>query len=971
MSPFWKQFAIIFWLFYVLSASLLIFMNGFLLSRDEFTDKASCVNKSSVQYSDKLNLQVCTDSKSQKLVLLIVDALMYDFANFDVNNKQPLPYQNKMPIFMDLVKSKPRNAKLLKFIADPPTTTMQRLKGLTTGSLPTFIDAGSNFASSEIAEDNFLDQLNRSGRSVVFMGDDTWTSLYPNRFKREYPYPSFNVWDLDTVDQGVVKHMEPELKKKGWDLIIGHFLGVDHCGHRFGPEHPEMSRKLREMDDFIRNLVGMLDDETTLIVIGDHGMTANGNHGGDSAAEVTAAIFVYSPHSELFPASGEPVPQVMQVDLVPTLSSILSVPIPFSNLGTVITEVLPRVESDWPALLIDLVNNANQVNQYITKYHSYGGQFSDELVARLSREHMELVVKATKLKNLAGFHEFVADVRRYLGSVKLMCEEVWVQFDLASMVLGCFATLAASFAVFIVISAIPVQEFIDFASTKKLSLALFVSVATSVISWLFLGAFLEFSCFMSLFLIVVFIFINRHEANNHLKAIKQSKSLIDLNILSAIVLLISLFGLGSDNFVVEEGFAVSILTAALIASLFFFWVERKQKPAHLFYGLLSYQKLAFTAFIAAFFALVWSLALYWQCREEQSWCQSLPSTDLNKNGKLYQQVAFTPLIFHTFPVLANWYWLKKNGNLVSNELTSQFITYLPILTTVLSIMYWVLESLPAHLLKKTVQWDLQILPQICFLLILISFLCLLYDPLLVHVVHPREQVPEGRADLVPYLFHQVKSALNRNGKKGVCAVYGLSTAFSSAASVVGLLLYQLLSLLQGSKVVPALVITLIALMLLIIIASVSRLNTIVLPGQLVYVPWFAVVSWALLSVVCFYGTGHNATFPGIQWQAAFVGTSGQFSSNFLPGLLIIASTFSSQILFGVLLPLLLVAPLTVLSINGGLARQDVKEKAANGEMFIYEKSSLTEQGLFMLCVKYILVLFLRVYLKNSLETVVV
>jgi len=38
---------------------------------------------------------------------------------------------------------------------------MQRLKGLTTGSLPTFIDAGSNFASSEINEDNFLDQISR------------------------------------------------------------------------------------------------------------------------------------------------------------------------------------------------------------------------------------------------------------------------------------------------------------------------------------------------------------------------------------------------------------------------------------------------------------------------------------------------------------------------------------------------------------------------------------------------------------------------------------------------------------------------------------------------------------------------------------------------------------------------------------------------------------------------------------------
>ena len=44
-------------------------------------------------------------------------------------------------------------------MADPPTTTMQRLKALTTGSLPTFIDAGSNFATNEINEDNIIDQV--------------------------------------------------------------------------------------------------------------------------------------------------------------------------------------------------------------------------------------------------------------------------------------------------------------------------------------------------------------------------------------------------------------------------------------------------------------------------------------------------------------------------------------------------------------------------------------------------------------------------------------------------------------------------------------------------------------------------------------------------------------------------------------------------------------------------------------------
>jgi hypothetical protein len=48
---------------------------------------------------------------------------------------------------------------LFVFQADPPTVTSQRLKGLTTGSLPTFIDISANFDSAEIKEDNLVAQL--------------------------------------------------------------------------------------------------------------------------------------------------------------------------------------------------------------------------------------------------------------------------------------------------------------------------------------------------------------------------------------------------------------------------------------------------------------------------------------------------------------------------------------------------------------------------------------------------------------------------------------------------------------------------------------------------------------------------------------------------------------------------------------------------------------------------------------------
>ncbi len=147
--------------------------------------------------------------------------------------------------------------------------------------------------------DNLLGQLKDVGKRIAHLGDDTWTALFPGYFEPNISraYDSFNVWDLHTVDNGVLDHifplMEPE-RKQEWDLLIGHCLGVDHAGHRYGPSHPAMREKLGQMDEFIRRLVDTVDDDTLLVVMGDHGMDGKGDHGGESDDEIEAALWMYS-----------------------------------------------------------------------------------------------------------------------------------------------------------------------------------------------------------------------------------------------------------------------------------------------------------------------------------------------------------------------------------------------------------------------------------------------------------------------------------------------------------------------------------------------------------------------------------------------------------------------------------------------------------------------------------------------------
>lgn len=225
---------------------LLLFCKGYLLTRIVIPTHASCP----VQQN---TTQTCSGYPRQfrRVLWIIIDALRYDFAVYD-ETLDPVPlYRNKLPYIRDLLRDEPNNARLYRFYADAPTTTLQRLKALSTGSLPTFIDFSLNFKGHEVSEDSLPHQMAANNKTVTFLGDDTWIGLYPRYFNTVVALPSFNVKDLHTVDNGVMQHLIPELKRNT-DWIIGHFLGVDHCGHTFGPSHPSMAAKLQQMNENLK-----------------------------------------------------------------------------------------------------------------------------------------------------------------------------------------------------------------------------------------------------------------------------------------------------------------------------------------------------------------------------------------------------------------------------------------------------------------------------------------------------------------------------------------------------------------------------------------------------------------------------------------------------------------------------------------------------------------------------------------------
>lgn len=101
--------------------------------------------------------------------------------------------------------------------------------------------------------------------------------------------------------------MPDELSKHDWDVLILHFLGLDHIGHSAGPTSPLIAPKLLEMDQIIKDIMESLlarkkdsDEDALFILTSDHGMNDAGSHGGASEAEIFTPLVFITPTTILW-----------------------------------------------------------------------------------------------------------------------------------------------------------------------------------------------------------------------------------------------------------------------------------------------------------------------------------------------------------------------------------------------------------------------------------------------------------------------------------------------------------------------------------------------------------------------------------------------------------------------------------------------------------------------------------------------
>ncbi|XP_015890563.3 GPI ethanolamine phosphate transferase 2 isoform X2 [Ziziphus jujuba] len=294
-----------------------------------------------------------------RLILMVIDGLPAEFV-LGKDGKPPCKtLMEAMPYTQSLLSTGMAVGYHAK--AAPPTVTMPRLKAMVSGAIGGFLDVAFNFNTQALLDDNLLDQFFKIGWKMVMLGDETWLKLFPGLFLRHDGVSSFFVKDTVQVDQNVSRHLPNELIKHDWDLLILHYLGLDHVGHIGGRNSLLMAPKLKEMDDVVKmihtsSILNQANNNghTLLVVVSDHGMTENGNHGGSSYEETDSLALFIGLKSDVSDYLLSKDHTVFQVDIAPTLALLFGVPIPKNNVGVLISRTFWHLTDDQQLRALEL-----------------------------------------------------------------------------------------------------------------------------------------------------------------------------------------------------------------------------------------------------------------------------------------------------------------------------------------------------------------------------------------------------------------------------------------------------------------------------------------------------------------------------------------------------------------------------------------------------------------------------------------
>ncbi len=372
-----------------------------------------------------------------KVVMLLVDALRFDYLlnGQDTASNKRFP-DNKFKKLNNYIAEHPDNFVVMRARADAPTMTVNRIPCIATGNIPPKAALLQALEALPAVEDSFPRQLRLLGKKSFFTGDPLWVEYFPDEFTESCPALGFNIKD-PAVDSNTVPFLKKKIAENDFDLLLGHVLSIDHMGHSFGLGDERVKTQIAVNDKLILEIIDSIDEDTTFVILGDHGMDALGTHGGSTDDETETAILAFHKKgfqkyhqkdlSPVMRSVNETDLFIKQQDIAPTLSMLMGIPIPFSNMGQMINDIYPAIDYSGPKecpnagfeaqILRDNYLNSLQILNYVKTFQNDAHLFNKKNLDRIHTLAKEVHTSYNTAEDMikssqqceASFHDLVVE----------------------------------------------------------------------------------------------------------------------------------------------------------------------------------------------------------------------------------------------------------------------------------------------------------------------------------------------------------------------------------------------------------------------------------------------------------------------------------------------------------------------------------------------------------------------------------
>lgn len=444
-------------------------------------------------------------------------------------------------------------------------------------------------------------------------------------------------------------------------------------------------------------------------------MTETGDHGGDTEEETSAALFLYS-SEPVFTDSHTPIHELPEIDsdnsisqknIVPSLSLLLGLPIPYSNLGRIIPNLFSTLPKTNNNSLVHLsrayVANCLQVWRYLKHYSNLSNDLPyEELHAlQIIMSNISSLIRGSSISDTVSRESILQLIRLsgvFLQKSEELCRSIWARFQVSNIILG-LSVLIFTTILQVLICYSLIQQHIASTNyyTVNLRHFLLAFIITVLLCITLMSLYKEYKAWMEYFIIIVSLSLTVYLISTQRKEILYCFNTVNTtSILLMAISVISSLTLFSNSYIIWEDKRVEFILQTF--NMIFIYLALadyyKENPRIIhFYSICT-----IIIKIVLLTALVVLVRPFHSCRPEQDYCQnsylSLPISTLLEKSFLG---GFIRLILSAISITLPLFIEISESKLLKRSRWSFVVYFIPLFV----YMYWVTKLYPNPPLTST------------------------------------------------------------------------------------------------------------------------------------------------------------------------------------------------------------------------------------------------------------------------------